>query len=105
MSPTPSSSTPWTCGIVGCDAAFDDAEGVVVHQATDHEAHECRICGAVVPEGYLAIRHAFDEHTRAEFVRAYGADADAVRERERARAAVEANADLDAVNARIDREQ
>ncbi|ESP89908.1 DUF7565 family protein [Candidatus Halobonum tyrrellensis] len=92
----------WACGIAGCDATFDAVEETVVHQTLDHDGHECRVCGAVVPEGYFAIRHALDEHTRAEFVRAYDADADAVRERERVRAAVEAEADLDAVRARVD---
>lgn len=94
----------WACGIGGCDAVFDAAEEAVVHQSTDHDRHECAVCGAVVPEGYFAIRHAFDDHTRAEFVRAYGATADDVRERERAKAAVEAAIDLDAVTARVDAE-
>jgi hypothetical protein len=92
---------PWSCGIAGCDAAFDDAETAIVHQATAHERHECAVCGAVVPEGYFAIRHAFEEHTRAEYVRAYDADAAAVRERERVKDRLETEADIRAVVARI----
>ena len=94
----------WACGIRGCGAAFDAAADAVVHQAAEHEPHECEVCGAVVPEGYFAIRHAFDEHTRAEFVRAYGADADDIRERERVKVAVEAEVDVEALAARVDAE-
>jgi len=54
----------WTCGIDGCDAAFDDVESAIVHQTNGHQRHECKVCGTIVPDGYFAIRHAFDEHTR-----------------------------------------
>jgi hypothetical protein len=91
----------WTCGIEGCGGRFDDAEAALIHQATDHEYHECAVCGAVVPEGYFAIRHAFEEHTRAEYVRAYDADAAAVRERERIKQDVEANADIRGIVRRL----
>jgi hypothetical protein len=91
----------WACGIAGCDERFDDAEAAVVHQATEHDRHQCRICGTVVPEGYFAIRHAFEEHTRAEYVRAYDADAAAVRERELVKDRVEAAADVRAVVDRV----
>jgi hypothetical protein len=93
--------TAWHCGIAGCGAEFDDAEAVVVHQTTDHPRHECRVCGAILPEGYFAIRHAFEEHTRAEYVRAYDADAAAVRERELAKERVEAAADIGRVLDRL----
>ena len=89
--------TGWRCGIAGCEREFADAESAIVHQTTEHERHECKVCGSVVPEGYFAIRHAFDEHTRAEYVRAYDADSDAVRTREAIKADVEAEADLQAV--------
>jgi hypothetical protein len=85
---------PWRCGIDGCEATFEAANDAIVHQTTDHERHECRVCGAVVPEGYFAIRHAFEEHTRAEYVRAYEAGAAEVRERELVRQRVEAAADI-----------
>ena len=91
----------WACGISGCDAAFDAPEDTIVHQTRAHERHECKVCGTIVPEGYFAIRHAFDEHTRAEFVRAYDADSDAVREREQIKAAIEEAADLRSVVERL----
>ncbi|MEZ3114481.1 hypothetical protein RYH80_00880 [Halobaculum sp. MBLA0147] len=91
----------WECGIDGCEEAFDAPEDAIVHQTTEHERHECAVCGTIVPEGYFAIRHAFDEHTRADFVRAYDADSDAVREREEIKAAIEDAADLRAVVERL----
>ncbi|GAB3414371.1 hypothetical protein GCM10027435_09240 [Haloparvum alkalitolerans] len=91
----------WTCGIGDCDAAFEDVESAIVHQTTEHQRHECKVCGTIVPDGYFAIRHAFDEHTRAEYVRAYDADAAAVREREQVKEEVEAAADLQAVVDRL----
>lgn len=91
----------WACGVAGCDAAFESPEDTIVHQTRAHERHECKVCGTIVPEGYFAIRHAFDEHTRAEFVRAYDADSDAVREREQIKAAIEESADLRAVVERL----
>jgi hypothetical protein len=92
----------WECGIDDCGAAFEDVEDAVVHQTTDHERRECKVCGTVVPDGYLAIRHAFSEHTRAEYVRAYGASAQEVRDREEIRNEIEAEADLNAVVERLD---
>lgn len=89
--------TGWRCGIDGCDRQFEEPEAVIVHQTTEHERHECKVCGTVVPEGYFAIRHAFDEHTRAEYVRAYDADSDAVRKREAIKADLEEAADLQSV--------
>ncbi|MFW5918409.1 MAG: DUF7565 family protein [Haloferacaceae archaeon] len=89
--------SPWACAIDGCDAAFESVEDAILHQATEHDRQECAVCGTVVPDGYFAIRHAFDEHTRAEFVRAYDADSDAVRRRERIKSEVEEAADMEAV--------
>jgi hypothetical protein len=91
----------WRCGIGDCEATFDRAEDAVVHQTASHERHECRVCGTVVPEGYFAIRHAFDEHTRAEYVRAYDASSDDVRVRERTKERIEAVADLQDVFDRL----
>jgi hypothetical protein len=56
---------PWQCSVLDCGAGFADPESVIVHQATDHDRHRCRICDAEVPEGYFAIRHVLDEHGRA----------------------------------------
>jgi hypothetical protein len=92
----------WECAIEGDDATFDQVEDLIVHQATDHPRIECEICGTVVPDGYFAIRHAFDEHSRAEYVRAYDATAADVRRRENIKETIEEAADIrEAVN-RID---
>jgi DNA repair exonuclease SbcCD ATPase subunit len=91
----------WKCGIDGCDARFEDVEAAIIHQSTEHERHECKVCGTIVPEGYFAIRHAFEEHTRAEYVRAYDADSSAVRLRERVKDQIEGEADLEHVVAEL----
>ncbi|EMA42903.1 DUF7565 family protein [Halobiforma nitratireducens] len=93
----------WECGIDGCGEVFADVESAVVHQATDHERRECKVCGTVVPDGYLAIRHAFNEHSRAEYVRAYGANAEDVREREELLEEVESEADMEAIATELKR--
>lgn len=72
----------WACGIEACGKDFDAVEALVTHQATDHPDCECKVCGESVPAGYPAIHHAFEEHTRAEYVRAYDADSDDIRLRE-----------------------
>jgi predicted nucleic acid-binding Zn-ribbon protein len=92
----------WTCAIEECGHETELAEDLLVHQATDHDSHECAVCGAVLPDGYFAIRHAFDEHSRAEYVRAYEADADDIRHREAVVEAIEHHVDLEAVTSRID---
>lgn len=91
------------CGIDGCDADFADVESAIVHQTDDHQRHECKVCGTIVPDGYFAIRHAFEEHTRAEFVRAYEADSAAVRRREEIKREIEREADLQRVVDELDR--
>ncbi|MFC7177065.1 DUF7565 family protein [Halosegnis marinus] len=91
----------WSCAIEGCGAEAERAEDLLVHQATEHERLQCGVCGTVLPDGYFAIRHAFDEHSRAEYVRAYDADADDIRKRESVLDAIENEADLDEVVARI----
>ncbi|AUX08852.1 zinc finger C2H2-type domain protein [Halalkaliarchaeum desulfuricum] len=92
----------WNCGIDGCGAGFDTVEDAIVHQTTEHQRHECNVCGTIVPEGYFAIRHAFEEHTRAEYVRAYDADSTAVRLREQVKEQIESEADLQQVVERLD---
>ncbi len=72
----------WACGIEGCGRGFEAVEPLIRHQATDHPECECKVCGETVPAGYPAIHHAFEEHTRAEYVRAYNADSDEIRLRE-----------------------
>ncbi|MFB6218670.1 MAG: hypothetical protein ABEH77_05745 [Halobacteriaceae archaeon] len=85
--------TAWACGIRGCGQAFGELSAAIAHQVRDHERHECRVCGSVVPAGFFAIRHVLGEHTRAEYVRFYDADSDDIRRREEL---------LDAVNERVD---
>jgi len=85
----------WECGIVDCGVTFDSVEALLAHQVADHASHECEICGVHVPEGYFAIKHGFNGHTRAEYVRFYDADAAAIRRRERV---------LDAVTTAVDPE-
>ena len=91
----------WECGIDGCGETFRSPEDAILHQTNDHERHECQVCGTIVPDGYLAIRHAFEEHTRAEYVRAYDASAEEVREREGVKEEIEAVADLLAIAERL----
>ena len=92
----------WECAIEGDSKVFDRVEHLIIHQATEHERIECKVCGAVLPDGYFAIRHAFDEHSRAEYVRAYDATSDEVRRREKIKEAVEEVADLKAVVKRLE---
>ena len=84
----------WECAIEGDDSQFDRVEELIVHQSTEHERIACKVCGTVVPDGYFAIKHAFDEHSRAEYVRAYDADAGDVRRRESVQEAIESEADI-----------
>ena len=93
----------WACGIDGCKAVFDAPEPAILHQATEHERIECGVCGTIVPDGYFAIRHAFSEHSRAEYVRAYGASGAEVRERENLQDRIESEADLRLVVERLER--
>ncbi len=93
----------WECGIDDCGAVFEDVESAVVHQATAHQRRECQVCGTIVPDGYLAIRHAFTEHSRAEYVRAYGASSEAVREREELLEEIESVVDMKAVATELKR--
>jgi hypothetical protein len=94
--------TRWECAIEGDDESFDAVEELMVHQASEHERIECKVCGAVVPDGYFALRHTFDEHSRAEYVRAYDATAAEVRRREKVKDAVEDAADIREVVDRLD---
>jgi len=92
----------WQCAIEGDGASFDRVEDLVVHQATEHDRIDCKVCGAVVPDGYFAIRHAFEEHSRAEYVRAYDASAAEVRRREKVKEDIESAADIREVVDRIE---
>jgi predicted nucleic acid-binding Zn-ribbon protein len=91
----------WECAIGDCDHATGDAEELLVHQATEHERHRCAVCGTTVPDGYFAIRHAFSEHSRAEYLRSYEADTDDIRLRETVMQEIETEADVQAVVRRL----
>ena len=92
----------WECAIEGDDSQFDRVEELIVHQSTDHDRIQCKVCGTAVPDGYFAIRHAFDEHSRAEYVRAYEASAAEVREREKIKEEIENAADIREVVDRLE---
>jgi transcription initiation factor TFIIIB Brf1 subunit/transcription initiation factor TFIIB len=92
----------WECAIQGHGEVYDRVEDLIVHQSTEHERIECAVCGAVLPDGYFAIRHAFDEHTRAEYVRAYDATAQEVRRRENVKESIEDEADIREVIDRLE---
>jgi len=81
---------------------FERLEDLILHQATEHDRIECRVCGTVLPDGYFAIRHAFEEHSRAEYVRAYDATSDEVRRREQIKETIEENADIKEVVDRLE---
>ncbi|MFB6300580.1 MAG: hypothetical protein ABEH65_10000 [Halobacteriales archaeon] len=87
--------TNWACAIAGCGKRFESPADLIRHQVAAHGQKECQICGDPVHEGYLAIRHVFDEHTRAEYVRAYDADSDEIRHRENVKESIEAVVDVD----------
>ena len=91
----------WECAIEACGHRVDTADELLFHQATDHDPVRCEVCGTRVPDGYFAIRHAFDEHSRAEYVRAYEADAEGIKHRQAVREAVESAVDLEAVVERL----
>lgn len=94
--------SPWECGIEGCGDTLDRVEDLLVHQSTAHERIECEVCGTVLPDGFFAIRHAFEEHTRAEYVRAYDASAAEVRHRENIKDTIEAKANVREVVDRLE---
>jgi DNA-directed RNA polymerase subunit N (RpoN/RPB10) len=87
----------WRCAIEGCGAGFETAERLIRHQADEHDPTTCQVCGQSIPAGYLAIRHAVEAHTRAEYLRAYAATTDDVRARENVADRIEAAADVSSV--------
>jgi hypothetical protein len=95
----------WECTIGGCEYATADAEELVVHQVNTHERHRCAVCGTTVPDGYFAIRHAFSEHSRAEYLRNYEADTDDIRLRETVRRELEDEANIEAIVRRLNGER
>ena len=104
MSPPAQRPRMWACAIEDCSYDAEAVEELLVHQATVHERHECAVCSTLVPDGYFAIRHAFSEHSRVDYLRHYDAGADDVRIRETVMEAVESAADVEAVVERLDNE-
>lgn len=92
----------WECAIEGDDRQFDRVEELIIHQFREHDRIKCKVCGTVVPDGYFAIQHAFDEHSRAEYVRAYDASAAEVRRREEIKESVEAEVDMREITDRLE---
>jgi hypothetical protein len=91
----------WECAIEGCGHRSEDAAGLLLHQASEHERVRCGVCGTHVPDGYFAIRHVFSEHTRTQYLRAYEADREDVKRREALLECVEAATDVEAVVERL----
>lgn len=87
----------WACGILECGRSFESVEDLLSHQVSDHGQCTCEVCGESHPEGFLAIRHAFSEHTRAEYVRAYDASSDDIRAREHVMELIEGLVDVESV--------
>lgn len=94
----------WECGIGTCGQTFADLESLLAHQVGDHEHIECSVCGTVVPDGYFAIHHAVEEHTRAEYARYYDADSDDIRLRETLKEDVEELVDVAELRERLEEE-
>jgi len=94
--------TSWNCGILGCGGHFETPIDLIVHQATDHEECTCSVCGESLPAGFLAIRHAFTEHNRTDYVRSYGATPGHIRQRETVVELIEERINLPAVLSQLD---
>jgi len=92
----------WDCAIAGCERAFDSLEAILTHQVADHDSHDCRVCEQSVPEGYFAIKHGLESHTRSDYVRQYDADPEDVRRREQLIETVEETVDIDRLRTQID---
>ena len=91
----------WECAIGDCEYLTDDVDALLIHQADTHARHQCAICGTVITDGYFAIKHAFSEHSRADYLRRYEADTDDIRVRENILKEIEAVADVKAVVERL----
>ncbi len=98
--------TAWTCAITGDPPhEFDRVEDLLVHQATEHDRVECAVCGALVPDGYFALRHMFGEHSGEAYRTAYGLSAGELHQREAIKSRVESEADLQEALTRIKRNE
>lgn len=86
--------TEWACGIEPCAFTAPTVRALITHQARDHPPHTCKVCYKTVPNGFFAIYHAFEEHSRAEYVRAYEATAEDIKQRERIKELIDEQVDV-----------
>jgi hypothetical protein len=91
----------WECAIEACGHRTDAANDLLLHQAVDHERVRCAVCGTTIADGFFALYHTFDEHTRTQYLRAYEADAEDISYREAVVEAVRSEADVEAVLAEL----
>lgn len=87
----------WHCGIGTCSHYGQTVTDLITHQIRDHPSHTCKVCDKDVPDGFLAIYHGFETHSRTEYVRAYGASAEEVRQREQVKQVIEERVDVSAL--------
>lgn len=90
-------ATGWGCGIESCVFTTQSVSDLIKHQARDHPPHTCKVCHRDVPNGFTAIFHAFEEHSRTEYVRAYGATSEDVKLRENIKSTIEQRIDVPAL--------
>lgn len=94
----------WGCGISSCSFVGETVTDLITHQTRDHPPHTCKVCQRDVPDGFIAIYHSFEEHSRADYVKAYDASPDDVRHREQVKAIVEQEIDVPALLRQINEE-
>lgn len=99
-----SSTAGWGCGISSCSFVGETVTDLITHQASDHPPHTCKVCQRDVPDGFIAIYHSFEEHGRAEYVRAYDATPEDVRQREQVKTMVERQIDVPALLEKVSSE-
>lgn len=92
----------WACGIDACSFTSETVEELITHQSRDHSYHTCKVCQRDLPDGFIAIYHALEEHNRAEYVKAYDASPDDVRQRERVVEEISRQIDVPAFLQRLD---
>lgn len=94
---TAGDASGWACGIETCTFTASTVRALITHQARDHPPHTCKVCYKTIPNGFFAIYHAFEEHTRAEYVRAYDATPEDIKQRERIKDLIDERVDVPAL--------
>lgn len=87
----------WACGIGSCTFTSEAIEELIIHQSRDHPVHTCKVCDRDFPDGFIAIYHTFEKHSRTEYVKAYDASPDDVRQREKIKEEIEQYIDVPSV--------